>query len=139
MRIVRKLPPVDRPEKKSLAFVGTSLDDLRAFAKKVRNTVGVALDVACLGGKHAQTKPWKGLGPGTFEIFENHNKNTYRAVYTVKFGDCVYVLHAFQKKSKSGIGTPKADVDLIEERYQAAKEDYQGRMAEKPPKRAKRG
>lgn len=141
MRIVRKRARRDEtgaPEKKDLAFVGTTLDDLSGFPDAVKRTVGMALEVACRGGKHAKAKRWHGVGPGAFEVFENHNKGTYRAVYTVEFGDCIYVLHAFQKKSKSGIKTPQPDIDSIELRYKAAKQDYQAGLAEKGPRGSKR-
>lgn len=70
-------------------------------------------------------KPWKGLGPGVLEIVESHDGNAYRAVYAVRFADAVYVLHAFQKKSPSGIRTAKHDVDLVAQRLRAAQRDYE--------------
>ena len=71
-------------------------------------------------------KPWKGLGPGVLEIVESHDGNAYRAVYTVRFEKAVYVLHAFQKKSPSGIRTAKRDVDLVAERLKTAERDHEG-------------
>ena len=77
-------------------------------------------------GETAPTaKPWKGLGPGVLEIVESHDGNAYRAVYTVRFEKAVYVLHAFQKKSPSGIRTAKRDVDLVAERLRTAERDYE--------------
>jgi phage-related protein len=67
-------------------------------------------------------KPFKGVGSGVMEIVERHDKNTYRAVYAVQIGKRIYELHVFQKKSKSGIATPKPDVDLIKQRYREAQE-----------------
>lgn len=87
--------------------------------------MGYALGVAQLGGKHPHAKPWKGEGPGIFEIVEDHRGDTYRAVYTVRFAGMVYVLHAFQKKSKSGIKTPQNDVKLIADRLKQAQRDYE--------------
>jgi phage-related protein len=75
-----------------------------------------------MGEKHAHAKPFKGIGSGVFEVVEDFRTDTYRAVYTVHFENAVYVLHAFQKKSKSGMKTPKKDIDLIASRYRRAKE-----------------
>jgi phage-related protein len=79
----------------------------------------VSLFVIQLGGTPPSTKPWKGLGSGVYELIEDYRGDTYRAVYTVRIADSIHVLHAFQKKSKSGIKTPKADVDLIERRLKS--------------------
>jgi phage-related protein len=87
--------------------------------------MGNALGVAQFGGKHPSAKPWKGQGSGVFEIVEDFDGDTYRAVYTVRFQEVVYVLHAFQKKSPRGIRTARGDVDLIERRLKAAREDYE--------------
>ncbi len=86
--------------------------------------MGYALGVAQLGGKHPKAKPWKGEGPGVFEIVEDYGGDAYRAIYTVRFAQAVYVLHAFQKKSKSGIKTPKYDVDVIGNRLKRAAQHY---------------
>jgi phage-related protein len=75
--------------------------------------------VVQLGGTPPSAKPWKGRGPGVFELVEDHRGDTYRAVYLVRIAGRVHVLHAFQKKSKSGIKTPRADVELIETRLKA--------------------
>ena len=84
-----------------------------------------------MGDKHPAAKPLKGFGgAGVLEIAEDHDGNAYRAVYTVKFSEAVYVLHAFQKKSKKGIETPKHEVDLIKQRLQRAEEDYRLRRQE---------
>jgi phage-related protein len=86
----------------------------------VRSEVGEALLDAQWGGKAASAKPWKGLGAGVLEVVEDFDGDTYRAVYTVRLAGAVYVLHAFQKKSKSGIATPKQDVELIRARLKLA-------------------
>jgi phage-related protein len=89
--------------------------------------IGTALSVAQFGGKHPSAKPWKGEGPGIFEVAEDHRGDAYRAVYTVRFEGVVYVLHAFQKKSPSGIRTSKKDVDLIVRRLNEARMDFEVR------------
>jgi phage-related protein len=88
--------------------------------------MGFALGVAQLGGKHPHAKPWKGEGPGVFEVVEHYDGDTYRAVYAVRFEGVVYVLHVFQKKSPSGKRTASVDVELIGERLKRAREDYEG-------------
>jgi phage-related protein len=115
------------PEVKRLHWMGSSLRDLRAFPDEVRDTIGYALYLAQTGGRHDQAKPLKGFGgAGVLEIVEDHDGETYRAVYTVKLANAVYVLHAFQKKAKRGIATPKQDMDLIRQRLKAAIEHARG-------------
>jgi phage-related protein len=87
--------------------------------------LGNALGIAQFGGTAPTAKPWTGLGPGILEIVESHDANAYRAVYTIRFAKAVYVLHAFQKKSPSGIRTAKRDVDLVEQRLKQAQRDYE--------------
>ena len=86
----------------------------------VQDEVGYALFLAQRGGKHIAAKPLKGLGAGVVEVVADHRGDTFRAVYTVRLADCVYVLHAFQKKSKHGIATPQAEIDLIKRRLKQA-------------------
>jgi phage-related protein len=112
---------------KPLFWVGSSKRDLLVFPESVKDEIGTALSVAQFGGKHASAKPWKGEGPGVFEVVEDYHGDTYRAVYSVKFEGAVYVLHAFQKKSPSGIRTSRLDVELIAQRLQAATQDYEVR------------
>ena len=108
---------------KPVAWVGSSKAELKRFPDDVQDEIGHALLQAQLGGKHASAKPLKGFGGGgVLEIVENVDGNACRAVYTVKFADAVYVLHAFQKKSKSGINTPPNTIQLIKERLKAAQE-----------------
>ncbi len=110
---------------KPVEWIGSSRDDLREFPEDVQQIMGFALYRAQLGKKHPDAKPLKGFkGAGVLEIVENFDGDTYRAVYTVKFEGIVYVIHAFQKKSKQGIATPKQDIDLIESRLKRAKEHY---------------
>ncbi len=114
------------PVLKPVKWISSSCDDLRRFPEEVQQVMGFALYLAQLGKKHPDAKPLKGFkGSGVLEIVENFDGDTYRAVYTVKFAEIVYVLHAFQKKSKHGIATPKQDIDLIESRLKRAKEDYE--------------
>ena len=99
---------------KPVHWTGSSLDDLREFPAKIQDDIGYALYVAQMGGKHVHAKPLKGFkGAGVLEIVEDHDGETYRAVYTVRLAAAIYVLHVFQKKSRHGIATPKPDIDLI--------------------------
>ena len=118
------------PGEKPLFWIGPSKDDLLTFPEAVKDQIGTALSVAQFGGKHPHAKPWKGEGPGVFEVVEDHRADTYRAVYTVRFEGVVYVLHAFQKKSPSGIKTPTKDVDLIRRRLSDARADYEVRYGQ---------
>jgi phage-related protein len=93
------------------------------FPEPVRSDMGYALGVAQLGGKHPRAKPWKGEGAGVFEVVESRDGNAYRAIYTVRLASAVYVLHAFQKKSPSGIKTAQLDTVLVRERLKRARED----------------
>ena len=106
--------------KKRVEWIGSSKKDLEAFPDPVQHDIGFALMHAQFGGKHKDAKPWKGLGSGVMEIVSNYDTNAYRAIYTVNIGDVIYVLHAFQKKSKSGIATPKEEIALVEGRYKKA-------------------
>ncbi len=108
-----------------LFWVGSSLDELLAFPEAVKDEIGAALSVAQFGGKHPSVKPWKGTGPGVLEIVENHRGDAYRAIYTVRFSEAVYVLHAFQKKSPSGVKTSRRDVELIAQRLKSAQREYE--------------
>jgi phage-related protein len=108
-------------KEKPLAWLGSSKKDLMALPVGVRKFFGHALNFAQHGEQHDAAKVLKGFGSaGVLEIVENDQGNTYRAVYTVKFEDAVFVLHVFQKKSKSGIATPKQDMDIIRERLKVA-------------------
>jgi phage-related protein len=118
------------PGEKPLFWVGSSKDDLLAFPGPVQDEVGTALSVAQFGGKHPSAKPWRGEGPGVFEIVEDHRGDTYRTVYTVRFEQAIYVLHAFQKKSPSGIRTSRKDIDLISRRLNEARDDFEARYGE---------
>ncbi len=111
--------PLEKP--KPLLWIGSAKKDLQAMPSGVQDTFGFALHLAQMGSKHIRAKPLKGFGSaGVLEVVENEAGSTYRAVYTVKIAGAVYVLHCFQKKSASGIATPKPDMDLINERLKAA-------------------
>ena len=110
---------------KPLAWVGSTKRDFIAFPEPVKGEMGNALGVAQFGGKHPSAKPWKGQGSGVFEIVEDFDGDTYRAVYTVRFREVVYVLHAFQKKSPKGIRTARGDIELVERRLRTARQDYE--------------
>ena len=111
---------------KPVLWVGSARSDLRKFPDEVRTDLGFALWVAQRDGKPAQGKPLKGIvsGSGILELIERHDGDTYRVVYTVRFKGAVYVLHAFQKKSKRGIKTPKHDIEVIRDRLKAAEAHY---------------
>ncbi|MEX0701599.1 MAG: type II toxin-antitoxin system RelE/ParE family toxin [Planctomycetales bacterium] len=110
---------------KPLFWIASSRRDLRTFPKDVRSVFGQALYDAQMGGKHPDAKPLKGFGgSGVLEIVDDHDGNTYRAVYTVRFAGVVYVLHAFQKKSKAGIKTPPEELEKVRSRLRDAERDY---------------
>jgi phage-related protein len=106
-----------------VVWVGSAKKDFLAFPEPIISAMGYALGVAQLGGKHPSAKPWKGDGGGVFEIVEDHSGDTYRAVYTVRFADAIYVLHAFQKKSTRGIKTATTDSAMISARLKLAQAD----------------
>ncbi|MBU6296846.1 MAG: type II toxin-antitoxin system RelE/ParE family toxin [Alphaproteobacteria bacterium] len=112
---------------KPVACVGSAKCDFLEFPEPVKGEMGNVLGIAQFGGKHPSAKPWKGQGPGVFEVVEDFDGDTYRAVYTVKFHEVVYVLHAFQKKSPKGIRTTRGDIELVERRLKLAREDYEAR------------
>lgn len=106
-------------KRKLLYWEGSSKKDFKQFPIPVQKDFGVALFVVQLGSIPRSAKRWRGLGPGVYELVDDHRGDTFRAVYTVRIADAVHVLHAFQKKSRSGIATPRPDVELIEKRLKA--------------------
>lgn len=110
-------------------WVGSSRKDLRAFPRQVRSDIGQAIYAAQMGETDPAAKPLKGFG-GTrvMEIVDRHNSNTYRAVYTAQFSGVIYVLHAFQKKSKRGIATPRTDIELVRRRLAEAGQMHRERQ-----------
>jgi phage-related protein len=115
-----------QPPRKPDKWVGSAKRVLDAMPDDVKDVFGHAIDVAQAGGKHLDAKVLAGFGSaGVLEVVDDHRGDTYRAVYTVKFAGWVYVLHCFQKKSRSGIKTPKEDMELVHARLQAAKLDFE--------------
>jgi phage-related protein len=98
---------------------------LLRFPESVKDEMGVALSVAQFGGKHPKAKPWKGEGAGVFEVVSDFRGDTFRTLYTVRFKRAVYVLHAFQKKSPSGVKTARSDVEMVAQRLRLAREHYE--------------
>jgi phage-related protein len=114
---------------KPVDWIGSSYKDFVAFPDAVQDLMGYALYIAQTGGIHGSARPLKGFGgAGVLEIVEDHQSGTYRAIYTVKFADAVYVLHAFQKKSKAGIKTPASEMELVRQRLRIADQDHRNRM-----------
>ena len=101
---------------KKLTWIADSRTKVKRFPAKVQDDIGYALYVAQLGETSVRAKPLHGLGTGVMEIAVHDASGTFRAVYTVSIGDSIYVIHAFQKKSKTGIATPKSEMDLIRRR-----------------------
>jgi len=111
----------DEPPVKPVIWVGSSRKDLREFPEPVQDHVGYALYVAQRGGRHRDTKVLTGFGgAGVVEIVKDYRGDTFRAVYTLRYAGAVYVLHAFQKKSKTGLGMPRRDMELIKQRLREA-------------------
>ena len=112
---------------KPLEWIASSKKNLLSMPTEVVDVIGYALHLAQNGGKHAQAKPLKGFGSaGVLEVVEDDDGNTYRAVYTVRFSNAIYVLHCFQKKSHRGIATPEQDLDLIRDRLKLAQQHAEG-------------
>ena len=97
--MAREPAPGERP----LYWIGSSIKDVARFPSEVQRTVGFALSAAQFGGKHPSAKPWRGEGPGVLEVVKDHDGDTYRAIYTVRFANAVYVLHAFRKSRRGGL------------------------------------
>lgn len=108
---------------KPVVWVGSSRKDIKSLPDAVQDVFGYAVYLAQTGKKHPDAKPLQGFGGASvLEVVEDYRGDTYRAVYTVRFVEAVYVLHVFQKKSRRGFATPKPDLDLIKERLKRAQE-----------------
>lgn len=117
---------MSKQPRKPLKWMGSAKRDLDAMPEEVKDVFGHAIDLAQAGGRHQDAKPLSGFGSaGVLEVVEDFRGDAYRAVYTVRFAGWIYVLHCFQKKSRSGIKTPKEDIDLINARLKAARQDYE--------------
>lgn len=117
---------------KPALWIGSSRDDLRVFPDEVRRVMGFAINDAQNGDEHPRAKALKGFGGrSVLEVIDDEDGNTYRAVYTVRFAGVVYVLHAFQKKSRKGIETPKRDIEIIRMRLKLAEAHYQANYGSK--------
>jgi len=113
----------DEPPLKPVIWVGASRKALREFPDPVQGHIGYALFVAQRGGRHRDTKALTGFGgAGVVEIIKDYRGDAFRAVYTLRHADAVYVLHAFQKKSKTGWETPRRDMELIRQRLREAEQ-----------------
>ena len=111
---------------KEICWIGSSLEDLKDFPGGAKRNIGFALHFAQTGSKHPAAKPLKGFGGASvLEVVETAEGDAYRAVYTVRFAEAIYVLHCFQKKSKQGVKTPKQEIELIKNRLKRAEEHYQ--------------
>jgi phage-related protein len=120
---------IEKPPLKPVIWVGSSRKDFGEFPDPVKDRMGYALYVAQQGGKHADAKPLNGFaGAGVVEIVRDHRGDTFRTIYTVRLAGVVYVLHAFQMKSKTGRETPKAEIDLIDRRLREAERIAQERQ-----------
>ena len=129
MGIIQRMSKQDR---KPLKWIGSAKRDLDSMPEDVKDLFGHAIDLAQVGGKHQDAKALSGFGSaGVVAVVEDFRGDTYRAVYTVQFAGWVYVLHCFQKKSKSGIKTPKEDMDMINARLKAAKQDFENWQKQK--------
>lgn len=114
---------------KPVRWVGTSLRDLRSFPRSVRSDIGQALFAAQHGNTDPAAKPLRGFGGASvMEIVATQQGNAWRAVYTVRFDDAIYVLHVFQKKSTKGIATPAREIELVRKRLADADQDHRGRQ-----------
>ena len=114
---------------KPVRWVGTSLKDLRSFPSLVRIDIGHALFTAQQGKTDPAARPLKGFGGASvLEIVASHHGNAWRAVYTVRFQNAIYVLHVFQKKSTQGIATPAREIELVRRRLAEAERDFRERQ-----------
>jgi phage-related protein len=111
---------------KEIVWVGRSLDELKGFPARVQRSMGFALRQVQMGEKPIDAKPLAGYGgAGVLEVIEDFDGDTYRTVYTVRFSEAVYMLYAFQKKSKHGIATPKRDLAMVNRRLADAEAEHE--------------
>ena len=119
---------------KQVFWIGASHDDLSECPQPIRHAVGYALYRAQMGERPAHAKVFSGMGSAKIlEIRENDVSGTYRAIYTVEMKDCIFVLHVFQKKSKTGKETPKKEIDLLNKRLKEAREEFANMQEKRKP------
>lgn len=117
---------------KKVYWLGSSRETIKGFPKEVRHEIGFSLESAQLGGKAINVVPLVGFkGAGVLEVITDGEGGTFRTVYTVRFQDAVYVLHAFQKKSKKGIATPRQEIALVKQRLKVAEQHHEREVAKK--------
>ena len=122
-------------DSRDIIWVSSPLEDLKRFPEPVQKVMGFALFEAQCGGKHLQARPLKGFGgAGVLEVIEDFDGNAFRTVFTVRFADAVYVLHAFQKRAKRGIKTPKREMDVVRARLRMARDARQAEADRKEGK-----
>lgn len=120
------MPGPQDADTKPIVWIGASKQDLRKLPASVQDVFGYALYLAQIGKKHLSAKPLKGFGGASvLEVVEDFRSDTYRAMYTVKFVEAVYVLHVFQKKATHGIATPRHEIELIRERLKRAQQYHE--------------
>ena len=113
---------IKKPKQRSIIWLGNAKKNILEFPEEVRKLIGDELQLIQFGGMPKDAKPFKGIGSGIIEIALKYDKEAYRCVQAVQLGEEIYILHAFQKKAKKGISTPKQHVDLIKKRYKEAQE-----------------
>ena len=124
---------------KTLTWLADSRSNVKSFPAGVQDDIGYALYAAQLGERSAKASPLHGLGGGVMEIAAYDASGTYRAVYTVSIGESIYVIHAFQKKSKAGIATPKSEMELIRQRLKQLRSEVKNAEKRGPPAGAQHG
>jgi phage-related protein len=117
---------------KNLTWLADSRSNVRSFPAGVQDDIGYALYVAQLGERSIKAKPLHGLGSQVMEIVAYDSSGTYRAVYTVSIGESIYVIHAFQKKSKAGAATPKSEIDVIRQRLKQLRSEVKNAEERSP-------
>jgi phage-related protein len=117
---------------KNLTWLADSRSNVRSFPAGVQDDIGYALYVAQLGERSIKAKPLHGLGSQVMEIVANDSSGIYRAVYTVSIGESIYVIHAFQKKSKAGVATPKSEIDVVRQRLKQLRSEVKNAEERSP-------
>ena len=117
---------------KNLTWLADSRSNVRSFPAGVQDDIGYALYVAQLGERSIKAKPLHGLGSQVMEIVAYDSSGTYRAVYTVSIGESIYVIHAFQKKSKAGVATPKLEIDVVRQRLKQLRSEVKNAEERSP-------